>query len=130
MVSFHFARLAMASSLFFSIIHSAAPAATVKKPVNVLADIAPGIAACWHAPHENDEITIRLSFTHQGSLIGRARIMFMKSNAGPDGEAELANSMMQALHDCTPLPFTDSFGGAVAGRVLTLRFVNRHTFPA
>lgn len=127
---FRFALLATAWSLLFSAIHTVPATAGLKKPVNVLADIAPGIAACWHAPHENDEITIRLSFTRQGMLIGRPRIMFMKSNAGADGEADLANSMMEALHDCTPLAFTDSFGAAVAGRVFTLHFTNHHTFRA
>ncbi|WP_152428402.1 hypothetical protein [Methyloferula stellata] len=93
--------------------------------VDRLTDIAPHISACMHAPHENDEITVRLSFNRSGALIGKPRIMFMKSSAGPDGEAELANALLAALHDCTPLPFTPGFGAAIAGTVMTIRFVRR-----
>jgi hypothetical protein len=90
-----------------------------------LTDIAPHISACMHAPHENDEITVRLSFNRSGALIGKPRIMFMKSSAGPDSEAELANALLAALHDCTPLPFTPGFGTAIAGTVMTIRFIRR-----
>lgn len=93
--------------------------------VDRLTDIAPRISACLHAPHKNDEITVRLSFNRSGALIGKPRIMFMKSNAGPDGEAELANALLAALHDCTPLPFTPGFGAAVAGTVMTIRFIRQ-----
>ncbi len=95
------------------------------QPVDRLTDIAPRLSACLHAPHENDEITVRLSFNRSGALIGKPRIMFMKSSAGPDGEADLANALMAALHDCTPLPFTAGFGAAIAGTVMTIRFVRR-----
>ncbi len=92
-------------------------------PISRLNEIAPRIAACVHLPREDDEITVRLSFNRSGALIGRPRIMFMKSSGGPDGEAALANALLAAMHDCTPLPFTESLGAAIAGNVMTIHFV-------
>jgi hypothetical protein len=32
--------------------------------------------------------------------------------------------MAQAIRRCTPLPFTDALGNALAGRLLTIRFID------
>ncbi len=88
-----------------------------------LNEIAPRLAACFHLPREDDQITVKLSFNRGGALIGRPRIMFIKSSAGPEGEAALANAMLTAMQDCTPLPFTTSLGAEIAGMVMTIRFV-------
>ncbi|TMJ82089.1 MAG: hypothetical protein E6G79_13985, partial [Alphaproteobacteria bacterium] len=34
-------------------------------------------------------------------------------------------AVMEALQRCTPMPFTESMGGAVAGRPFAVRFRNR-----
>lgn len=95
-------------------------------PISLLSDIAPRITACWTPPNIGDEITLRLSFTRNGVLAGRPRITFIKAASGSaDGEAALANSIFAALRDCTPLPFTPGLGSAVAGRVMTIRFIAR-----
>ena len=37
--------------------------------------IATGIAACWRPPHDNDQVTVRVSFTRDGAVIGEPRIV-------------------------------------------------------
>jgi hypothetical protein len=103
----------------------AATAPDRNTPINSIRDIAPKIGSCWHPPHTDDEVTIRLSFTREGTLIGRPRVSFMKvsGKSGPDLEVELANSILKAVYDCTPLQFTPEFGASVAGRVIAIRFV-------
>lgn len=94
------------------------------RPVDLPGDIGRAIASCWHAPHEGDQITLKLSFRRDGSVFGRPRITFGRAaSGGPDGGAELATSIYAALSACTPLPFTARLGAAIAGRVLLLRFV-------
>lgn len=92
-------------------------------PVDLPRDVATAIAACWHAPREGDEITFRTSFKRDGSIFGKPRITFMRSQAGPDGNADLANSLLRAVEACTPLPFTPRLGAAIAGRVFLIRLV-------
>ena len=44
--------------------------------------IATGIAACWRPPHEDDQVTVRVSFTREGAVIGEPRIVFVRSSGG------------------------------------------------
>lgn len=86
-------------------------------------DVATSIAACWHPPRNGDEITFRTSFRRDGSIFGKPRITFMRSAAGADGEADLANSLLEAVAACAPLSFTPRLGAAIAGRVFLIRLV-------
>ena len=92
-------------------------------PVDRPRDVATALAACWHAPHEGDEITFRTSFKRDGSIFGRPRITYMRSAAGPDGKANLSDSLLAAVKACVPLPFTPTLGAAIAGRVFLIRLV-------
>ena len=40
--------------------------------------IAIGIAACWRPPHEDDQVTVRMSFTRDGAVIGEPRIVYAR----------------------------------------------------
>jgi hypothetical protein len=39
------------------------------------------------------------------------------------------HAITAALERCTPLPFTDGLGGAVAGRPIAIRFVDNREKP-
>jgi hypothetical protein len=94
--------------------------------------IATGLAACWRPPHNDDQVTVRISFTRDGAVIGEPRIVFAQSSGGRADDAPLADSMMAAIRDCTPLHFSVRLGSAIAGVVLAIRFVgpNRATVVA
>lgn len=102
---------------------AAPPAAPLEGLDDVPGDVARSMVACWHAPHEGDEVTLRLSFRHDGSVFGKPRITYMKASGGADGEVELANSIIRAVTACSPLRFTPSLGAAIAGRIFLIRFV-------
>jgi hypothetical protein len=87
--------------------------------------IATGIAACWRPPHDDDQVTVRASFTRDGAFIGEPRIVYAHSSGGAANDAALAHSMLTAIHDCTPLHFSAQLGSAIAGQVLDIRFVGR-----
>ena len=81
-------------------------AAEAQSLVTRVHDIATGLAACWHPPHDDDQVTVRISFTREGAVIGEPTIVFVRSSGGRANDAVLADSMMAAIHDCTPLHFS------------------------
>jgi hypothetical protein len=85
--------------------------------------IATGIAACWRPPHDDDQVTVRLSFTRDGAVIGEPRIVYARSSAGATDDSGLAQSMLAAIRECTPLHFSARLGSAIAGQVLDIRFI-------
>jgi hypothetical protein len=88
--------------------------------------IATGIAACWRPPHDDDQVTVSISFTREGAVIGEPRIVFVRSSGGRADDAALADSMMAAIRDCAPLHFSARLGAAIAGQVLDIRFIGRN----
>ncbi len=104
-----------------------ASAAKPKRPlVTQVQGIATGIAACWRPRHDNDQVTVRLSFTSDGAVIDEPRIVFVQSSRGRAGDSALARSMLRAIRDCTPLNFSAELGSAIAGQVLDIRFIGRN----
>jgi hypothetical protein len=103
-----------------------APAAEAQLPlVTRVHGIATGIAACWRPPHDDDQVTVRLSFTRDGAVIGEPRIVYVRSSGGAADDSGLANSMLAAIRECTPLHFSARLGSAIAGQVLDIRFIGR-----
>jgi hypothetical protein len=101
-----------------------APGARAQPPlVERVHGIATGIAACWRPPHDDDQVTVRLSFTRDGAVIGEPRIVYARSSGGAADDSGLAQSMLTAIHDCTPLHFSARLGSAIAGQVLDIRFI-------
>ena len=102
-----------------------AEAAEAQSSVTRVHGIATGLAACWRPPHDDDQVTVRFSFTREGAVIGEPRIVFARSSGGRADDAALADSMLAAIRDCTPLPFSARLGAAIAGQVLDIRFIGR-----
>jgi hypothetical protein len=88
--------------------------------------IATGLAACWRPAHDDDQVTVRMSFTRDGAVIGEPRIVYARSSGGAADDSGLAQSMLTAVRDCTPLHFSVRLGSAIAGQVLDIRFVGRN----
>jgi hypothetical protein len=84
--------------------------------------IATGLAACWRPPHDKDQVTVRLSFTREGAVIGEPRIVFVRSSGRRADDAALASSMLRAIRECAPLHFSAQLGSAIAGQVLDIHF--------
>jgi hypothetical protein len=117
-------RLASAG-LVAAVIGTRAHAVGEQPPVVRVRGIATGFGACWRPPHEDDQVTVRLSFTLDGAVIGEPRIVFAHSGGGQADDAALADSMLAAIRECTPLKFSARLGAAIAGQVLDIRFIGR-----
>ena len=96
--------------------------------IDTLREVGLAIRACWRPsgePHSGQDVTVRVSFKRNGEVLGKPMITHYGAGR-PD--AENRQAFTQAVHDafvrCSPMPFTDKFGAAVAGRPFTFRFVD------
>lgn len=67
-------------------------------------------------------ITLVFSIRRDGSLIGKPQLTYSKSTGDETLKRAFFASVLEALNQSLPLPITDSFGGAIAGRPLALLF--------
>ena len=70
------------------------------------------------------QITVQMSFKRNGDLFGQPRITFESAGASDDERLAYRIAVAQMLKRCSPLPFTDALGNAVAGRPFNMRFVD------
>ncbi|MGX7743568.1 hypothetical protein [Rhodopseudomonas parapalustris] len=113
---------------------SVRPALAQNAPIDNLNALFSGLKQCWRPPRlqagdPGMQITVRVSFTRGGVILGKPRITFESPEAGRDDSLAYRVAVMEALQRCTPLPFTPSMGGGVAGRPFTLRFDDRRLIP-
>ncbi len=101
----------------------AALAQNQSAPVTLPGQIGGRLSKCWippgTEPAELVEVTIRLSFSRAGAIIGEPRVVYIR---GPARLKErIAASALAAVKACSPLPFTPALGAAIAGRIFAIR---------
>jgi hypothetical protein len=86
------------------------------------------VQACWRPPagsgYSGQEITLRLSFKRSGEVLGQPRITYYKAGTQAEQREPFRRAVREAFERCTPLPFTESLGRAIAGRIFSFRFVD------
>ena len=90
--------------------------------------------ACWKPPsperaNPDVAITAIVTFTRDGNIFGRPKITYESENASDNDRVAYRIAVMEALQRCSPMPFTESMGGAVAGRPFAVRFQIRKPPP-
>ena len=98
-------------------------------PINTLTALGAALQACWLPPagdvsRPGMQITVQMAFRRNGTLFGQPRITFESAGASDDERLAYRIVVADMLKRCTPLPFTDAFGNAVAGRPFTMRFMD------
>jgi hypothetical protein len=98
------------------------------KPVNTIKDVFERLGTCWKPPSASQakamDITIIVSFNRSGAIMGRPRITYESAEADDNDRLAYRVAVMEALQRCTPMPFTESMGGAVAGHPFAIKFHN------
>jgi hypothetical protein len=89
---------------------------------------------CWKPPPASQanpdvDITAIVTFTRDGNIFGRPKITYESENATDNDRLLYRIAVMEALQRCTPMPFTEGMGGAVAGRPFAVRFQVRRPPP-
>jgi hypothetical protein len=117
------------AALAIAVVVSSAAAQKPQAPLNTLKDIGASLQACWVPPPMDQsrpgmQITVHMSFRRNGELFGQPRITFESAGASDDERLAYRIAVAQMLQRCTPLPFTEALGNAVAGRPFTMRFID------
>ena len=102
--------------------------------VNTLRDVFERLRTCWKPPqpmsaHPGIDITVIVSFNRDGNIFGHPKITYESEQADDNDRLQYRIAVMEALQRCTPMPFSESMGGAVAGRPFAIPFRNRKRPP-
>jgi len=102
--------------------------------VNTISEIIAKLRTCWKPPppsraNPGIDITVVFSFNREGAILGHPRISYESEQATDNDRLQYRIAVMEALQRCTPMPFTESMAGAVAGRTLAVQFHNRKPPP-
>jgi len=96
--------------------------------VDTIKDVLLRIHRCWRPPPLSQanpiDITVIVSFNRAGAILGHPRITYVSEQATDNDRLQYRIAVMETLQRCTPLPFTDALGGAVAGRPFAIPFGN------
>jgi hypothetical protein len=119
-------RTVIASSLT---VCASVKAGALQSSLNTIRDVFTALHACWIPPPLNVArpgmaITVRLSFKRNGEILGKPFITYQSPGATDDERLAYRIAIVAALKRCTPLPFADALGGALAGRPISIRFVD------
>jgi hypothetical protein len=71
------------------------------------------------------EVTFRVSFRTNGSIIADVAQTFSFPNAAGVEQKQFITAVKQAFVACTPLPFSKELGAAIAGRPYSYRYVHQ-----
>ena len=101
--------------------------------VNTIQDVIAKLRTCWRPPPLSQanpiDITVIVSFNREGAILGHPRITYESEQASDNDRLQYRIAVMETLQRCTPMPFTEAMGGAVAGRPFAIRFRNRKPSP-
>ncbi len=103
------------------------------RALDSLKEIFVRLHACWKPPPLSAanpiDITVVVSFNREGVILGHPRITYESEQASDNDRLQYRIAVMETLQRCTPLPFTEGLGGAVAGRPLAIPFRTRKRPP-
>ena len=94
-------------------------------PLNTLRDMAAAQHRCWVPPPlietvDPPDVIFQVSYRRDGSLFGKPRIIEFSRYVTDAERGIYYRAVASALHLCAALPFTNQFGGAVAGTVFRI----------
>ena len=117
------------ATLAFAALATGVAAQAPQIPVNTLSELMAALRACWVPPPLDQsragmQITVQMSFRRNGELLGQPRITFESAGASEDERLAYRIAVAKMLKRCTPVPVTEGLGNALAGRPLTIRFVD------
>ena len=119
--------------LWFAAALLALPIPVAAEPLDSIKDVIERLQQCWRPPPPSQaralDITVIVSFNRGGAILGRPRVTYETAEASDNERLAYRIAAMEALQRCTPLPFSEGLGGAVAGRPFAIRFWTRKTSP-
>src|SRR5580698_4589542 len=89
--------------------------------------------SCWRPPPPSkanpENVTVIVTFDRTGNIFGQPKITYESDQANDNDRLLYRIAVMEALQRCTPMPFTEGMGGAIAGRIIAIPFHNVKSAP-
>jgi hypothetical protein len=100
-----------------------------KGPINSLRELRAALRACWEPPpletaFHGMQMSVRFSFKRNGDIIAAPRVTYINNDADPETRRIYRQAIDAALERCTPMPFGEKMGAAIAGRPISIRFID------
>jgi hypothetical protein len=100
--------------------------------IDTIRDMFAALRACWQPPEEDEaregmQMSVLFAFKRDGEIIAPPRVTYTTPGVEDETRKVYRHAVDQALERCTPLPFSDGMGGAIAGRPIAIRFVDNRT---
>jgi hypothetical protein len=97
--------------------------------VNTLQDLMAAFVGCWSPPPLDPErapvdLTFQVSFKRSGELFGKPRTVQFARAVTQEERERYYTAVAEAVGRCAQMPFTESMGGAVAGRTFRINFID------
>jgi hypothetical protein len=98
-------------------------------PINNLRELSAALARCWNPPPIGRtsaplDLNFTVSFKRSGELFGKPRAVIFARPVTDEERQIYYVAVAEAVTLCSQMPFTDSMGGAVAGRTFQIRFID------
>jgi hypothetical protein len=94
--------------------------------VNTIKEVIQKLGTCWKPPAGQGinpmDITVLVSFNRAGEIMGHPRITYESAQANDYDRLAYRVAVMETLKRCTPMPFTETMAGAVAGHPFAVQF--------
>jgi hypothetical protein len=104
------------------------PAAVRAQTIDDVGSVAPVLDLCvtralrGNAFAPRRDATVRLAFRRDGSIIGRPAVSYSLPRRGDPEQERFIGAILKAIEGCTPLPFSNGLGGAIAGKIFVFRY--------
>jgi hypothetical protein len=103
-------------------------------PLDRLNEIAQLLSKCLELPPDGDsragmELALKLAFKRDGELLADPRFTYTTHEASQKVKEAYHAAALDMLKRCTPLPVTDTFGGAIAGRPFIVAIRDARDLP-
>ena len=122
--------LAQGMVLFIEIGQSNPSPVRPEAPVDNIRDLTRALRGCWSPPPIDNavgpvDVTFQVSFKRSGELFGKPKFVTFVQKVPTELRQRYHQAVAEALDLCQKMPFTDTMGGAVAGRPFRVNFLDR-----
>jgi hypothetical protein len=104
-------------------------------PIKSLQELFAALRACWAPPvreqaQEGMQMTVRFAFRRSGEIMAPPFVTYTKPGTKAEVKQIYRHAIDEALDRCGRLSFSDAFKSAIAGRPISVRYVDDRSLAA
>src|SRR5262245_27274010 len=104
-------------------------------PIESISDLFAALRACWDPPagdraQDGTQMSVRFSFRRSGELMAPPFVTYTSRGTKAEAKQTWRQAINAALDRCAPMPLSKNFAAAIAGRPISVRFVDDRSASA